>query len=99
MISVGKKRGPAKRLDTSDFGNRLGRATGSADFVDRSSIYRNEEDDALIIPCCAKLRLRLTYNLNSSAREIDRFEFAFSEEPDLAAICRPERVHCFLGGG
>ena len=38
----------------SDFRNRLGRATGSADLVDWSPIYRNEEDDALIIPCRAK---------------------------------------------
>src|SRR3954454_15303926 len=99
MISVGKKRRPAKRLVSADFDNGLRRAAGSADLVDWPPIHRNEEDDALIIPCRAKSppRPRLTYDLDSARAGIDRFEFALSEKPDLVAIRGPERVHCALG--
>src|SRR6476661_5809248 len=99
MISVGKKEGPAKCLVTRNLRNWLGRAAGRAHLVDWSSICGNEKDNSFVIPCRAKNRRRLTYDLDSAAARIDGFKSAFSEEPDLAAIRRPERVHCSLSAG
>jgi hypothetical protein len=64
-----------------------------------AAIARGENDDALIVPCCAARSStgRISEYLRRTAGQIDPFQLAGSKKADRVAIRRPKRIGGALG--
>src|SRR5262245_14417578 len=58
---------------------------------------RREQNDTLCIPCAPTGKSYIRKYLNGSAGGFDTFQLSVSEEPDRAAVCRPEWIARALG--